>query len=165
MRWATVDDDGLPVVRYGFVGGVTGDEGPVVVMLDGELGGDVINPTEIEPVHMSNVTLILTGTDLLDDPSLRQGLVNLWVAEAETAGLEIAVAALHRQRCPRLERGIRARRTLERRRHLRPPGQDLPPRPRVRHGPRRHHPEPELNPMSSCPTGDPSNSPLRKGVR
>jgi hypothetical protein len=90
VRWATVDDDGLPLVRYGFVGGVTGTNGPVVVMLDGELGGDVINPSEIEPVHMSNVTLILTGTDLLDDPSLRQGLVNLWVAEAETAGLEIA---------------------------------------------------------------------------
>ena len=89
VRWATVDDDGLPLVRYGFVGGVTGTNGPVVVMLDGELGGDVINPSEIEPVHMSNVTLILSGTDLLDDPSLRQGLVNLWVAEAETAGLEI----------------------------------------------------------------------------
>ena len=59
-------------------------------MLDGELAGDIINPTEIEPVHMSNVTLTLSGTDLLDDPSLRQGLVNLWVAEAETAGLEIA---------------------------------------------------------------------------
>jgi hypothetical protein len=90
VRWATVDDDGLPVVRYGFVGGVPASDGPVVVMLDGELGGDVINPDEIEPVHMSNVTLILTGTDLLEDPSLRQGLVNLWVAEAETAGLEIA---------------------------------------------------------------------------
>ena len=90
VRWATVDDDGLPVVRYGFVGGVTGTNGPVVVMLDGELGGDVINPTEIEPVHMSNVTLTLSGTDLLDDPSLRQGLVHLWAAEAETAGLEIA---------------------------------------------------------------------------
>jgi len=90
VRWATVDDDGLPLVRYGFVGGVTGTDGPIVVMLDGELAGDIINPTEIEPVHMSNVTLTLSGTDLLDDPSLRQGLVNLWVAEAETAGLEIA---------------------------------------------------------------------------
>ena len=90
VRWATVDDDGLPLVRYGFVGGVTGTNGPVVVMLDGELGGDVINPAEIEPVHISNVTLTLSGTDLLDDPSLRQGLVNLWAAEAETAGLEIA---------------------------------------------------------------------------
>ncbi len=90
VRWATVDDDGLPLVRYGFVGGVTGTNGPVIVMLDGELGGDVIDPDEIEPVHMSNVTLTFSGTDLLHDPSLRQGLVNLWVAEAESAGLEIA---------------------------------------------------------------------------
>jgi hypothetical protein len=90
IRYSTIDDDGLPLVRYGFIGGVTGVNGPVVVMLDGELGGDVVNVAEIEPVHMSNVTLTLTGSDLLDDPSLRQGLVNLWVAEAETAGLEIA---------------------------------------------------------------------------
>ncbi len=90
IRYSTIDDDGLPLVRYGFIGGITGVNGPVVVMLDGELGGDVVNLTEIEPVHMSNVTLTLTGSDLLDDPSLRQGLVNLWVAEAETAGLEIA---------------------------------------------------------------------------
>ena len=37
---------------------------------------------------MTNVELRLAGTDLLDDPSLRHGLVNLWQAEAETAGLE-----------------------------------------------------------------------------
>jgi hypothetical protein len=60
-----------------------------VVRLDGELGGDVVELDAIAPVHISNVTLILEGTDLLDDPSLRQGLVNLWWAEAETAGLEI----------------------------------------------------------------------------
>ena len=32
---------------------------------------------------------LLHGADLLDDPSLRQGLVNLWSAEADQAGLEI----------------------------------------------------------------------------
>ncbi len=91
IRYSTTDDDGLPLVRYGFVGGVSDDHfGPIVVMLDGELGGEVVDPTDIEPVHMSNVTLVLAGSDLLDDPSLRQGLVNLWAAEAETAGLEIA---------------------------------------------------------------------------
>ena len=62
-------------------------------MLDGELGGDVVDPADVEPVHISNVTLTLEGSDLLDDPSLRQGLVNLWAAEAESAGLQIA--ALH----------------------------------------------------------------------
>jgi hypothetical protein len=90
IRYSTIDDDGLPLVRYGFIGGVTGSNGPIVVMLDGELGGDIVSVTEIEPVHMSNVTLTLNGADLLDDPALRQGLVNLWAAEAETAGLEIA---------------------------------------------------------------------------
>ena len=90
IRYSTTGDDGLPLVRYGFVGGVSDNGGPVVVMLDGELAGDVVDPTEIEPVHMSNVTLVLAGSDLLDDPSLRQGLVGLWAAEAETAGLEIA---------------------------------------------------------------------------
>ena len=38
-------------------------------------------------------TLKAGGSDLLDDPSLRQGLVNLWAAEAESAGLQLA--ALH----------------------------------------------------------------------
>lgn len=90
IRYSTIGDDGLPLVRYGFVGGVTGSNGPVVVMLDGELGGDIVGANEIEPVHICNVTLTLTGSDLLDDPSLRSGLVNLWAAEAETAGLQIA---------------------------------------------------------------------------
>ena len=90
IRYATTGDDGLPLVRYGFIGGVTGPDGPIVVMLDGELGGDVVEPEHVQPVHICNVTLTLGGSDLLDDPSLRQGLVNLWAAEAESAGLEIA---------------------------------------------------------------------------
>jgi len=88
IRYATTGDDGLPLVRYGFIGGFT-DDGPVV-LLDGELGGDVVEPEHVEPVHICNVTLTLGGSDLLDDPSLRQGLVNLWAAEAESAGLQIA---------------------------------------------------------------------------
>lgn len=89
IRYATTGDDGFPVVRYGFVGGLADGDGPVVVMLDGELKGDVVELAKIEPVHISNVTLTLAGTDLLDDPTLRQGLVNLWTAEAESAGLRI----------------------------------------------------------------------------
>lgn len=94
VRYATTGDDGFPLVRYGWIGGETCDDGPVLVLLDGELGGDVVDLDKIEPVHIGNVTLMLDGTDLLDDPSLRQGLVNLWRAEAETAGLQIA--SLHR---------------------------------------------------------------------
>jgi hypothetical protein len=93
IRYATTGDDGFPVVRYGFVGGVTSDSGPVVVMLDGELGGDVVDVATLQPVHISNVTLTLEGSGLLDDPALRQALANMWVAEAESAGLQIA--AMH----------------------------------------------------------------------
>ena len=117
VRWATVDDDGLPLVRYGFVGGVTGTNGPIVVMLDGELGGDVINPTEIEPVHMSNVTLTLSGTDLLDDPSLASGSRQPVGRRGRDRRPGDRLAALHRHRRARLERRLCTRRTVERRRH------------------------------------------------
>lgn len=90
VRWVTVDEDGFPSVRYGFVGGSNGDGTKVAVMLDGELKGDrVVDLEQLEPVTITNVELRLTGADLLDDPSLRQGLVNLWTAEADQAGLEI----------------------------------------------------------------------------
>ena len=62
----------------------------VVVMLDGDLKGDtVIALDQLAPVTITNVELRLHGADLLEDPSLRQGLVNLWSAEADQAGLEI----------------------------------------------------------------------------
>jgi hypothetical protein len=89
IRLVTTGDDGLPWVRYGFVGGVASESGPVVVMLDGELAGDVVDMSLIEPVTITNVELRLNGADLLTDPDLRHGLVNLWHAETETAGLEI----------------------------------------------------------------------------
>jgi hypothetical protein len=90
VRVETIGDDGLPLVRYGFVGGLVGDRGPVAVMLDGDLKNDtIVDRSEIAPVTVTNVELRLLGTDLLDDPSLRQGLVNLWSAEAEEAGLSI----------------------------------------------------------------------------
>lgn len=93
IRYETIDDDGFPLVRYGFVGGDPGDDGPVVVLLDGELGGDLVERDKLVPVHIGTVVLTLDGKDLLEDPSLRQGLVHLWQAEAEDAGLRIA--ALH----------------------------------------------------------------------
>lgn len=95
IRYECTGDDGLPLVRYGFVGGVAGSSGPVVVMLDGELGGDVVNLAEVSPVSVSTIELTLHGTDLVDDPSLRRGLLSLWQAEADTAGLDLdAVCAL-----------------------------------------------------------------------
>jgi hypothetical protein len=91
VRWNTTDDDGLPTSRYGFVGGRVDRNGRVVVMLDGHLRGDVVVlVTQLELVSVTTVTLHLDGgSDLLDDPSLRQGLVALWQAEAEEAGLHV----------------------------------------------------------------------------
>ena len=90
VRWNSTGDDGLPLTRYGFVGGVNGDNSRVAVMLDGELKGDrIISLDELAPVEITTVELRLEGADLLNDPSLRQGLVNLWSAEADQAGLEI----------------------------------------------------------------------------
>ncbi|MGH9270098.1 MAG: hypothetical protein ACRDZ2_02375 [Ilumatobacteraceae bacterium] len=89
VRWATIDDDGLPVVRYGFVGAVAAEVGPVMVMLDGELSGDVVQLDQLEPVTILNVKLHFHGRDLIEDPELRRGLVHLWRAEAESAGLDV----------------------------------------------------------------------------
>lgn len=89
VRWQTTGDDGLPLVRYGFVG--TGvNNGRVHVMLDGELKGNTVLPADdLAHVHITNVELRVAGTDLLDDPAMRQGLVHLWSAEADEAGLDL----------------------------------------------------------------------------
>ncbi len=90
VRWEATDDNGLPIVRYGFVGGCAAVGDQVVVMCDGELKGEhIVDLDRLAPVEITSVELRLEGTDLLDDPSLRQGLVHLWTAEADQAGLEI----------------------------------------------------------------------------
>jgi hypothetical protein len=93
VRLERTGDDGLPLVRYGFIGGLAASSGPVVVMLDGELGGDIVDLSEVQPVMVTTVELRLWGADLIDDPDLRRGLVALWHAEADSAGL--AVDSLH----------------------------------------------------------------------
>lgn len=89
IRYECTGDDGLPLVRYGFIGGVAGNGGPVVVLLDGELGGDVVNASQVQHVTITTVELCLHGADLVDEPELRRGLVSLWHAEADTAGLDV----------------------------------------------------------------------------
>jgi hypothetical protein len=89
IRYECTGDDGWPLVRYGFIGGVAASGGPVVVMLDGELGGDVVNVAQVQHVTITTVELCLQGTDLVDLPELRRGLVSLWHAEADTAGLDV----------------------------------------------------------------------------
>ena len=49
----------------------------------------MVNLSEVQPVTVTTVELILHGTDLVDEPELRRGLVSLWHAEADTAGLDI----------------------------------------------------------------------------
>lgn len=88
VRWQTTGDDGLPLVRYGFVGAGV-HNGEVHVMFDGEFKGNFVLPaTDLAHVHITNIELTVAG-DLLDDPALRQGLVHLWSAEADEAGLDV----------------------------------------------------------------------------
>ncbi len=85
----TVCDNGLPMVRYGTVGPIAASHGPLVVIFDDDLPGDVVDPSEVEIVSITSIELVLNGVDLADDPDLRQGLCALWQAEAVLAGLEI----------------------------------------------------------------------------
>lgn len=89
IRMECEDDDGLPLVRYGFVGGIPSGPGPIVVMLDGDLSGSIVDPSSVRAVELTTVELRLNGNDLLDEPALRRGLVGLWQAEADEAGLEV----------------------------------------------------------------------------
>ncbi len=89
VRWECTGDDGLPLVHYGFVGGQGAPGGPVVVMLDGEISGKVIPAAELHTVTLDNLELVLHGADLVDDPALRRGLLALWEAEVDNAGLAV----------------------------------------------------------------------------
>lgn len=90
VRRKTTDENGLPITLYGFVGGRPDRHGRVVVMFDGHLRSDtVVHVDQLAHVSITTVSLDLDGTDLIDDPSLRQGLVHLWTAEAEQAGLDV----------------------------------------------------------------------------
>jgi hypothetical protein len=89
VRWNTTGDDGWPLIRYGFVRSMADPEGPAIVMLDGELGAEVIDVDQLALVSVTAIELRLDGDDLLGDPDLRRGLMALWRAEAESAGLDV----------------------------------------------------------------------------
>ncbi len=89
VRWQTTGEDGLPLVRYGFVGAGV-HNGEVRVMFDGQLKSNTLLPADdIAHVHVTNIELRVTGIDLLADPAMCQGLVHLWSAEADEAGLDL----------------------------------------------------------------------------
>ena len=90
VRWRFEGDDGLPMVRYGFIGDAPMPTGEVQVVFDDELRAKYVPLGHLDPVTITSVTLQLRGGDLIDDPDLRKGLVNLWQAEAESAGLEVS---------------------------------------------------------------------------
>lgn len=89
VRWSAVGEDGFPMVRYGFVRAMAHESGPVIVLFDGDIAGEAIDPDHLVPVSITSVELHLDGSDLLDDPDLRRGLMSLWRAEAESAGLDV----------------------------------------------------------------------------
>ena len=90
VRWDTTDDDGLPKVHYGHVAGSPDATGRVAVMFDDLLPGTTVVAVEaLIVVDVTTVVLYLDAGDLLDDPSLRQALVNMWLAEADAAGLSM----------------------------------------------------------------------------
>lgn len=84
-----LDDDGLPRTRYGTVGGVLTPGGPIVVMFDDVLGGDILEADQVELVLITTIELQLDGVDLAADPDLRQGLAAMWLAELERSGLAV----------------------------------------------------------------------------
>ncbi|MGA0862590.1 MAG: hypothetical protein ACO3RB_01730 [Ilumatobacteraceae bacterium] len=91
IKVSTVDDDGLPIVRYGTVGASLPDAGPVVVEFDDMLGGDIVDRSEVVAVRVDTVELVLNGPDLVSEATLRRGLADMWRAEADLAGLDIGV--------------------------------------------------------------------------
>jgi hypothetical protein len=90
VRWSCQADDGLPLVRYGFIGDHPIPTGHVEVVFDDELRAETVSVAQVEPVTIGSIELSLRGGDLVEDPALRQGLVRLWQAEAESAGLDVS---------------------------------------------------------------------------
>lgn len=89
VRVRRTGDDGLPLYQYGFVGGIASPEGPALVMLDDELGPEVVPLEDLQTIAVTTLDLCLHGTDLYDDAALRRGLVAMWHAEADQAGIAV----------------------------------------------------------------------------
>lgn len=85
----TVDDEGIPIVRYGTVASDNRTNGPVAVLFDDLTGGDLVDASEVERIDYDTIELQLHGDDLLTDHVLRAGLSTMWRAEANLAGLRV----------------------------------------------------------------------------
>jgi hypothetical protein len=89
IRISTVDDTGLPIIRYGTVGADSLPNNPIIVLYDDALGSDMVNIAEITSLDLDVIELQLMGADLLSDPQLRAGLAELWRAEVSRAGIHV----------------------------------------------------------------------------
>lgn len=87
VRFSALDEGGIPEVRYGWVESVEGLH--ALVLFDGELTPNVVHRGTVQPVEVTTVQLVLAGRDLLDQGELRRGLVKMWQAEADLAGLAV----------------------------------------------------------------------------
>lgn len=96
----TVDDEGVPIVRYGTVAADIRTVGPVAVLFDDLMGSDLVDISEVQRLDYDTVELHLDGDDLLTDETLRAGLATMWQAEADLAGLGVkAVFAMGENGC------------------------------------------------------------------
>jgi hypothetical protein len=93
VRFELTGSDGLPLVRYGFVSATDDTTAMVSVLFDGELRSLSVRACDVVLVDVTTVELVLPGREVCDDPRLRSGLIAMWRAEADQAGL--AVDALH----------------------------------------------------------------------
>lgn len=84
-----LDADGIPMSRYGFVKSAAGSDGELTVMFDNEIRAESVNRQQLKLVTATTVELRLEGNDLIREVELRKGLLSLWLAEADTAGLDI----------------------------------------------------------------------------
>lgn len=89
VRVRCTGDDGLPLFQYGFVDCIDGPRGPAIVLLDDELGAKVVAVDDLEHIAVTTLELCLHGMDLYHDAGLRRGLVAMWHAEADQAGIAV----------------------------------------------------------------------------
>lgn len=93
VRVRRFDPDGLPEFRYGFIEDLITDRSLAVVLLDDDLRPTSVAIGDLAPIGITTVELCLDSTDLCStidhDPTERRGLVSMWQAEADQAGLAI----------------------------------------------------------------------------
>ena len=65
------------------------ESGPGPVMFDEQIDVEHVSRQRLKIVSATTVELHLEGTDLITTADLRRGLLSLWLAEADTAGLDI----------------------------------------------------------------------------